>query len=103
MAKSYKTELNELIVRYGTIAPERKALDKEAKELGAEIKEIMEARKLDAFTALGYIATLGTRSKRELDIDKVKALLGGSIPDDCWKVTDSIVLNVKATENAKQK
>ena len=103
MAKSYKTELNELIVRYGTIAPERKALEKESKELGAEIKEIMAERKLDAFTALGYIATLGSRSKRELDVEKVKARLGGTIPEECWKVTESIVLNVKATENAKQK
>lgn len=99
MAKSYKTELNELIVRYGEANAEKKVLEAQCKDLSSDIKEIMGDHELSAFEAFGYTATISERTNKKLNAAKIEKLLGKPIPADCWDITSTPVLNVKANGN----
>ena len=100
-AKMNKAEMNETIKAYAVANEAKKQAADEVKELGEAIKAYFEERGLEAFEADGYVAKVGTRKGKKLNLDKVAALLGGEIPADCFEDTETPVLTVKASKTAK--
>ena len=97
MNKATRADLNNAIVRYGTVNPEKIALTKEVKELGEEIKDTFEELGITKFDALGYTAVVTEKHGKKLNLEKVEKLLGHKIPDDCYEPTVSYALTVTAT------
>lgn len=98
-----KNELNNLIVRYATANEEKKAINAEVKDLGEEIKEEFEEMEITSFEAMGWTATMGYRKNRKPNLEKIAALLGGKIPDDCFDESITPTLTVKANKAADTK
>lgn len=96
-------EFNNIIVRYGVLNGQKKELESEVKELGAEIKEEFEERGIEQFEAVGYVATVGKRISRRLNVEKLEKLLGRAIPADCFDNVESEVLTIKAVKNEEGK
>lgn len=100
MAKTTKTELNNLIVRYAAANEEKKPLVKEVNELATEIKAAMEERGETVFTAMGWTATVIFKNGRKLDMSKLEKLLTKEQIDSCYVPTVTPTLTVTAAKAA---
>lgn len=99
--KATRAELNNAIVRYGTINPEKIALAKEVKELGEEIKDYFEELEITKFDALGYSAVVTEKHGKKLNLDKVLKLIGKEKLESCYEPTVTFALTVTATAAVK--
>jgi len=100
MNKATKADLNNAIVRYGTINPEKIAITKECQELGAEIKDLLEEFGLTKFDAFGYSAVVTEKHSKKLNLDKVIKLIGKEKLESCYEPTVTFALTVTATAAA---
>ena len=99
-----KKELNETINRFFAANEEKKVIESEVKDLRADILDYMGDKELDTYTTPeGYTAAISYRNGKKLNLDKVAALLGGVIPDDCYEATQTPVFTVKAAKAAAVK
>ena len=96
MSKTTKSELNEAIKRYAVANAEKKSITEEVKDIGDEIKELMGDAEIETYEVDGIKATLSMRVTRSLDAKAIEKLLGRPIPADCYKLSETTVLNVKA-------
>lgn len=101
--KATRAELNNAIVRYGTINPEKIAIAKEVKELGEEIKDYFEELGITKFDALGYSAVVMEKHGKKLNLDKVLKLIGKEKLESCYEPTITYALTVTATAAAAVK
>ena len=96
MSKTTKNELDEAIKRYAVANAEKKSITEEVKDIGDEIKELMGEADIETYEVNGIKATVSMRVTRTLDVKKIERLLGREIPADCYKLSETSVLNVKA-------
>lgn len=91
-----KRKLNGLLKVYLAKNSEKNALANELKPVGTDIKTIMGEAGMTLYVGGGIKATLTETHGRELDPVAIAKLLGGTIPDSCYKPTTSVRLNVKS-------
>ena len=96
MSKTTTNELNEAIKRYAVANAEKKSITEEVKDIGDEIKELMGDADIETYEVDGIKATLSMRVTRSLDAKAIEKLLGRPIPADCYNLSETTVLNVKA-------
>lgn len=98
--KTTRAELAEAVFRYGNLNPQKIEIVKEVKDLGDDIKDSMEVLGITKFDAKnGFTAVITPRTSRRLNVEKVEALLGRKIPDDCYDAVESVVLSVAAEKS----
>lgn len=91
-----KRKLNATLKVYIAKSAEKNALEKECKEMSKEIKETLGAAGLTHYESANATATVTMSYTRTLDEDKIRALLDGEIPEDCYKMRETARLNIRA-------
>ena len=95
-----KKEMNETIVRYAAAKKAENEAKAESKDLREDILTYFDEKGIDRFEAMGWVATVTIKKETKLNLDKVRAALGGEIPADFFEPTETILLNVKADKTA---
>ena len=102
MDKKTNTRLAQIVKEYAVVNEEKKEITAQAKDLGDEIKELMEEAEITEYAAAGYTANIGFRETNTLDVAAVEKLLGRPIPAECFKKKITAVLTVKAVKTEKK-
>ena len=106
MAKTHeisKIDLANMVVEYGIENDKKKALVSLCKDMADEIKEGMDDWGILSIEGMGYTATISFRENKKLDVAAVEKLLGRPIPAECYKITQTPVLNVAPNGKAAAK
>ncbi len=90
-----KSEIENLIERYGVTNEQKNALAAEVKDMGEEIKDYFAEEGESVIDTTNFTAKITIRKSKKLDIAKVSALLGYPIPAECYEETETEVLTVK--------
>ena len=96
-----KQDMAKVIDRYAVANADKKSVTAEVAELGSAIKTYFAERDISTFATADNVASVNYRTTRAVDLQKVAAKFGGTIPEDCYTETQTPYLTVKAIKKAK--
>lgn len=91
-----KRKLNGVLKVFLADNTEKNRLDRKCKAMTSEIKGVLAGAGLTHYEGGGCVVTLSEQSRMVLDEEKIRKLLGGTIPADCYTPSVSVRMTVRA-------